>query len=703
MMVNRVDQIISDQFAPFKFQTNTWYTLALKFDNGTIYAYIDNTLYFSQSGLNSSSMPYTQPHFTVERCDAIFQYIKIWNLNAISSNNSLTSNICENNRTYGIYLAYSSYNNLTNNTCNNNSVYGIALDNSSNNNCINGVCSGNTDKDIRIGSGCNYNIFDLFWSTASDSGTGNVLIKPPNMPIILSPSTRQTTTSPTISAYDNDNYPTSISGITVYFYDNSCGGLIGSSVLPKTGGTASAIWGGLTRGNTCTFFAVGQDNYGAWSSNSNTQTFGINSLTTAPTSLSLSPSTIYVGTTLTATAGGSTDVDGDTITYYYKFYNQTDGVESQAYSNSNTYTMTTADAHDNIMVFAKAYDGYENSDNFENSEIVANTLPTTPTTLTLTSSVNVGDLLMANASGSTDVDGDSLTYCYEFYNVTDGVTRQAYSTTNSYTTQQGDANDNIVIFTKAYDGYGYSGEKENSIIIATIQYYLNVTSSYDTPTPPSGWFDNGTIITENVTSPVPGGSGTQYVCTGWTGTGSVPTSGTGTSVTFTITAPSSITWNWKTQYYLTLTTSPSVGASLIGAGWYDSGASASISTDNIVPIDSGSRYRFNGWTTDNMDEIADASSTSTTVTMDSAKTVTANYTMQYYLTVTSPYGTTGGEGWYDNGTTANATVTPLIVSEPPEVQHVFTNWSGDATGTTSPSNPIIMNAPKTAIANWETQ
>jgi hypothetical protein len=154
------------------------------------------------------------------------------------------------------------------------------------------------------------------------------------------------------------------------------------------------------------------------------------------------------------------------------------------------------------------------------------------------------------------------------------------------------------------------------------QYFFTVTSAYDSPTPVSGWFDSGTGITASVSSPVSGGSGIQYVCTGWTGTGSVPSSGSGTSTTFTLTQPSNITWNWKTQYY---------------------------------------------------------------------------------LTVTSAYGATGGQGWYDSGSTAYASVSPLTVSGVSGVQYVFTQWSGDASGTTSPSNAIVMNGPKTATANWKTQ
>jgi hypothetical protein len=83
--------------------------------------------------------------------------------------------------------------------------------------------------------------------------------------------------------------------------------------------------------------------------------------------------------------------------------------------------------------------------------------------------------------------------------------------------------------------------------------------------------------------------------------------------------------------------------------------------------------------------------------------VTGYYKTQFYLTVVSPYGTPGGEGWYDMDSTAYATVTPLIVLGPAGVRYVFTQWGGDATGATSPSDLIIMDAPKTAMASWKTE
>ncbi|MGD0160620.1 MAG: dockerin type I domain-containing protein [Candidatus Bathyarchaeia archaeon] len=344
---------------------------------------------------------------------------------------------------------------------------------------------------------------------------------------------------------------------------------------------------------------------------------------------------------------------------------------------------------------------------------------------------------------------------------------------------------------------GLSTHQNGSITVCTsgnvtgnykTQYYLTVTSAHDSPTPTSGWFDCGSKIKALVTSPVSGGSGTQYVCTGWTGTGSVPGSGSTTTVTFTIVAPSSITWNWKTQYqvnfsqtgvgidftgtvftvdgtnytrsdspvfwwdsgsthtfmfqsplvvppgveqdvwtgtiglssmqggsiivtssgsivgnyetqdYLTLDSNPSGVGNQTGGGWYGTGSSALISTDQQVIIISGeSQYKFTGWTTNNMAEITDPTSASTTVLVDEPKTVTANYAIQYAVTFgqtgvgadfTGTVFTVDGANhifsdsptfWWDNGSSHTfAFDSPLVVAANSE-QYLWTNTSGLST------------------------
>jgi hypothetical protein len=78
--------------------------------------------------------------------------------------------------------------------------------------------------------------------------------------------------------------------------------------------------------------------------------------------------------------------------------------------------------------------------------------------------------------------------------------------------------------------------------------------------------------------------------------------------------------------------------------------------------------------------------------------------MENYLQVISPYDTPSGGGWYGNGTNAFASLTTGTVDQGNGTRRVFTQWSGDSSGTDfSKSNPILMNQNKTAIANWKTQ
>ena len=83
----------------------------------------------------------------------------------------------------------------------------------------------------------------------------------------------------------------------------------------------------------------------------------LNTPPTVPSSLTLTPATSYVGSILDGDCSGSTDADSDSIAYHYRFYNENDATERQAYSTDDTYVLTTADAHDTINVTCKSYDG----------------------------------------------------------------------------------------------------------------------------------------------------------------------------------------------------------------------------------------------------------------------------------------------------------------------------------------------------------
>jgi hypothetical protein len=245
-----------------------------------------------------------------------------------------------------------------------------------------------------------------------------------------------------------------------------------------SGQTNSTLSSSLTsKGHKYKCLVTPSDPYESGTAVFSNEVTALNTAPTTPMTLTLSPTTIYVGSTLTASASGSSDADGDSITYQYKFYNATDGVTLRNYSTTNTYVIGQSDAHDTITVYARAYDGSSYSGEKTASKTVANSAPTTPTSLTLSpSTIYVGSTLTASASGSSDADGDTITYYYKFYNVTDSMTRQDYSTDSTYVITISDAHDTIRVYARAYDGYGYSGEKTSDKTVAALDTQMVVTT-----------------------------------------------------------------------------------------------------------------------------------------------------------------------------------------------------------------------------------
>jgi uncharacterized membrane protein len=190
----------------------------------------------------------------------------------------------------------------------------------------------------------------------------------------------------------------------------------------------------------------------------------------------------------------------------------------------------------------------------------------------------------------------------------------------------------------------------------------------------------------------------------WTSTTGLSTSQSGS---ITVTSFGSVVGHYKTQYYVTLATNPPGLGNLSGSAWYDDGVYVSISTDQYLP--GGSRWRFAGWTTADMSEIADPTTPSTTVLIDMTKTVTANYVHQYNITFTQSGLTSDASGtvatvngtalaysdlpysmWVDTGSIVNYAYTATISSTTTGKQYSLT-------GVTGPSTPITASADTTIL------
>jgi len=119
---------------------------------------------------------------------------------------------------------------------------------------------------------------------------------------------------------------------------------------------------------------------------------------------------------------------------------------------------------------------------------------------------------------------------------------------------------------------------------------------------------------------------------------------------------------------------------------FDRGTTHIISVERYVSGSKGVRYRCE----------------SDTWRVSSEGSHTFEYVTQYYLSVSSRYGTTMGEGWYDSGSTATFSVESVTVplQGTPGAKYIFKRWSGDSSASGATAT-ILMDGPKTVEAIWE--
>ena len=145
--------------------------------------------------------------------------------------------------------------------------------------------------------------------------------------------------------------------------------------------------------------------------------------------------------------------------------------------------------------------------------------------------------------------------------------------------------------------------------------FLTVSSAFGAPVPSVGTYEmaRGGCVTGSVESVIGISSHTQRVCKGWTGTGSVPSSGSGTSTgPINVYLPSSLKWQWGMQFMLS-TGVTGEGSLADPGGWKDEDSSVTL---NAVPAPG---WLLTGWTGD----VVSVTNTAITVSMDRTKAISA--------------------------------------------------------------------------------
>ncbi len=197
-------------------------------------------------------------------------------------------------------------------------------------------------------------------------------------------------------------------------------------------------------------------------------------------------------------------------------------------------------------------------------------------------------------------------------------------------------------------------------------------------TPGSGTYERGIEITV-VALPSSG-----YQFENWSG----DISGTSSSVKITMNSNKTVVANFsKIGYRLTTSVSPSGGGSVSPSnGTYESGSVVTLRAT------ASSGYEFEHWSGD-----VSGTSPSIEITMNSDKSVVANFSKIGYSLTTSVSPSGSGSISPSNGTYESGSVVTLMAL--PSSGYEFDSWSGSVSGTSS-SIKITMNSDKSVVANF---
>jgi alpha-tubulin suppressor-like RCC1 family protein len=231
--------------------------------------------------------------------------------------------------------------------------------------------------------------------------------------------------------------------------------------------------------------------------------------------------------------------------------------------------------------------------------------------------------------------------------------------------------------------------------VAVYNLTISTTAGGTVTTPGVGTFirDAGTVV-NLVATPAAG-----YRFDNWTGDVGTIANVSAAATNITMNGNYSITANFVRQYNLTITSTAggTVTTSGVGNFTYDVGTVV-----NLVATPA-SHYRFVNWT-GNVGTIANVNAATTTITMNSAYNIYANFArvpQNYLYTYTSTGGTVttpGMGGWfaYDEGTVVNLVATP-------DDGYVFTYWGGNVStiaNVNAASTTITMNGEDALYQIW---
>ncbi|MHB8997199.1 MAG: S8 family serine peptidase [Armatimonadota bacterium] len=178
-----------------------------------------------------------------------------------------------------------------------------------------------------------------------------------------------------------------------------------------------------------------------------------------PTAVRLIPTNPTTLSNITATASGGSDSDGDNIIYRYAWYHSPNGTTSWvAGPKGRVLTAGATTAGEYWRVQVRSHDGVNASRAFYSVALkINNARPTKPTSVAITPlAPKDGQNVVGTATGSTDGDGDSLSYRYRWYSSTDGTIWLPGPSKRVLNYAETSVGDQWKVAARAYDGQAYS-------------------------------------------------------------------------------------------------------------------------------------------------------------------------------------------------------------------------------------------------------
>ena len=213
----------------------------------------------------------------------------------------------------------------------------------------------------------------------------------------------------------------------------------------------------------------------------------------------------------------------------------------------------------------------------------------------------------------------------------------------------------------------------NGSVLWNVGYFLNVFSNYANISESSDFLAY-TSTRINAPNNVYINNAQREVFDGWVGKGVGSYSGLNRSSIVNMDGNISEYAQWRTQYYLNVTT-PYGSAN--GSGWYDNGSVTYISIpSNIIYINNTQREVFDGWNIGNKN-------ITLKLNVNKNYNISPIWTTQYYLNVTTPYGSANGSGWYDNGSVTNISINTPYIYVNNNSRIAFIGWTNNTFNTSN--------------------